>query len=56
MRCHFLSKASFKFDIDGWYCVTKGKISFFSLLLCFSAVALPVNFIPDMVFSIRLHG
>ena len=38
------------------YCVTKVNISFLSLLLCLSAVAPPVNFIPasDFRFSIRL--
>ena len=32
---HFSIKASFTVDTKGWYCVTKGIISFSSLLFCF---------------------
>ena len=32
MRFHFSIKASFTVDTKGWYCVTKGNISFPSLL------------------------
>ena len=42
---------------SGWYCVTKGNISFLSLLLCFrSADSLSVNFISDRRFSIIVCG
>ena len=48
MRFHFLIKASFEVDTEGWYCVTKGNISFSSLLLCFRrADSLSVNSILD---------
>ena len=29
IKYHFLSKASFRFDTDGWFCVTTGRISGF---------------------------
>ena len=35
---HFSIKASFTVDTKGWYCVTKGIISFSSLLFCFRSV------------------
>ena len=39
MRFHFFIKASFIIDTKGWYCVTKGNISFSSLLFCFRSAA-----------------
>ena len=51
-----MSKASFKFDSDGWYCVTKGKISFCLLLFFLSTEPLLVNLISDSSFSTKLRG
>ena len=39
MRLHFFIKASFIIDTKGFYCVTKGNISFSSLLFCFTSAA-----------------
>ena len=39
MRLHFLIKPSFIMDTKGLYCVTKGNISFSSLLFCFRSAA-----------------
>ena len=39
MRLHFFIKASFIIDTKGLYCVTKGNISFSSLLFCFRSAA-----------------
>ena len=39
MRLHFFIKASFIIDTKGLYCVTKGNISFSSLLFCFRSTA-----------------
>ena len=50
-----MSKSSFKFDTDSWYCVTKGKISFCVLFLPLSTVPLLVNLIPDSSFSTILR-
>ena len=57
IRFHFFIKTSFKVDTEGWYCVTKGNISFFSFLLCFrSADSLSMNFTSDRRFSIIVCG
>ena len=57
IRFHFFIKTSYKVDTEGWYRVTKGNISFSSLLLCFSrADSLYVNFISDRRFSIIVCG
>ena len=37
MKFHFSIKASFTVNTKGWYCVTKGNISFSSLLFCFGS-------------------
>ena len=39
MRLHFYIKVSFIIDTKGLYCVTKGNISFSSLLFCFRSAA-----------------
>ena len=39
MRLHFFIKTSFIIHTKGLYCVTKGNISFSSLLFCFRSVA-----------------
>ena len=39
MRLQFFIKASFIIDTKGLYCVTKGNISFSSLLFCFRSAA-----------------
>ena len=39
MRLHFFIKASFIIDTKGLYCVTRGNISFSSLLFCFWSAA-----------------
>ena len=52
----FLSKACLKFDTDGLYCVTKGKISFCVLLFPLSTEPLLVNLISDSSFSTKLRG
>ena len=39
MWLHFFIKASFIIDTKGLYCVTKGNISFSSLLFCFRSAA-----------------
>ena len=39
MRLHFFIKASFIIDTKGLYCVTKGNISFSSLLFCLRSAA-----------------
>ena len=51
-----MSKASFKFDTDAWYCVTKGKISFCLLLFLLSTEPLLVNLISNSSFSTILRG
>ena len=51
-----MSKASFKFDTDSWYCVTKGKIYFCVLFFPLSTEPLLVNLISDSSFSAILHG
>ena len=60
IKCHFVSKACFKFDTDGQYCVTKGKISFCVLFLVLffplSTEHLLVNLISDSSFSTKLRG
>ena len=57
MMCHFLISACLMFGTDGSYCVTKGKMSFLVLLFsCLNVDFLPVNFISDRIFSIRLRG
>ena len=57
IRFQFFIKTSFKVDTEGWYCVTKGNISFFSLLLYFMrADSLSVNFISDRRFSVIVCG
>ena len=52
----FLSKACLKFDTDGLYCVTKGKISFCVLLFPLSTEPPLVNLISDSSFSTKLRG
>ena len=55
MRFHFFIKASFIIDTKGWYCVTKGNISFSSLLFCFRRAAfLSVSFTSDSNFSSKI--
>ena len=61
IRFHFFIKTSFKVDTEGWYCVTKGNISFSSLLLCFSQTCgcrLPLCelYILARRFSIKVCG
>ena len=52
IRFHFSIRTSFKVDNEGWYCVTKGNISFLSLL-CFRLQSPSVNliegFLPEFV-------
>ena len=55
MRFHFFIKASFIIDTKGWYCVTKGNISFSSLLFCFRRAAfLSVSFTFNSNFSFKI--
>ena len=55
MRFHFLVKASFIVHTKGWYCVTKGNISFSSWLFCFrSAAFLSVSFTSVSNFSFEI--
>ena len=55
MRFHFFIKASFIIDTKGWYCVTKGNISFSSLLFCFRRAAfLSVSFTSNSSFSLKI--
>ena len=42
MRLHIFIKTSFIIDTKGLYCVTKGNISFSSLLFCFSSLCTDV--------------
>ena len=51
-----MSKACFKLDTDGRYCVTKGKISFCVLFFPLSTEHLLVNLISDSSFSTKLRG
>ena len=41
--CQFFTKAYLMFGTDGWYCVTKGRMSFLVLCCCLSADALSVK-------------
>ena len=56
MRFHSVFiKASFIIDTKGWYCVTKGNISFSSLLFCFRRAAfLSVSFTSNSNFSFKI--
>ena len=55
MRLHFFIKASFIIDTKGLYCVTKGNISFSSLLFCFRRAAfLSVSFTSNSNFSFKI--
>ena len=55
MRFHFFIKASFIIDTKGSYCVTKGNISFSSLLFCFRRAAfLSVSFTSNSNFSFKI--
>ena len=55
MRFHFFIKASFIIDTKGWYCVTKGNISFSSLLFCFKRAAfVSVSFTSNGHFSLKI--
>ena len=57
MMWHFLISACLMFGTDGSHYVTKGKMSFLALLFsCLNDDFLPVNFISDRIFSIRLRG
>ena len=56
IRFHFSIRTAFKVDTEGWYCVTKGNISFFFLLCLSSALSLSANLISDRWFSIRVCG
>ena len=48
-------KASFIIDTKGLYCVTKGNISFSSLLFCFRRAAfLSVSFTSNSNFSFKI--
>ena len=49
-----MSKACFKLDTDGRYCVSKGKIYFCVLFFPLSTEHLFVNLISDSSFSRRL--
>ena len=52
MRIHFYIKVSFIIDTKGLYCVTKGNISFSSLLFCFRRAGfLSVSFTSNSNFS-----
>ena len=42
IRFHFFIKTSFKVDTEGWYCVTKGNISFSSFVVVFQECRLPL--------------
>ena len=56
MMCHFLISACLMFGTDDSK-VKKGKMSFLALLFsCLNVDSLPVNFISDWIFSIRLRG
>ena len=55
MRLHFFIKASYIIDTKGLYCVTKGIISFSSLLFCFrSAAFLLWVLLPIAIFLSKL--
>ena len=54
MRFHFFIKASFIIDTKGWYCVTKGNISFSSLFCFRSATFLSVSFTSNNNFSFKI--
>ena len=55
MRLHFFIKASFIIHTKGLYCVTKGNISFSSLLFCFRRAAfLSVSFTSNSNFSFKI--
>ena len=55
MRFHFFIKASFIIDTKGWFCTTKGNISFPSLLFCFRRAAfLSVSFTSNSNFSLKI--
>ena len=55
MIFHFFIKASFIVGIKGWYCVTKGYISFSSLLFCLSSAAfLYASVTSDINFSFKI--
>ena len=49
-----MSKACFKFDTDGRYCVTKGKISFCVFFFPLSTEHLLVNLISDSGFFYQI--
>ena len=49
-RFHFSIRTSFKVDTEGWNCVTKENIFFFSLLCLRSALSLSVILISDRRF------
>ena len=54
-RFHFFIKASFIIDTKGWYCATKGNISFSFMLFCFRRAAfLPVSFTANSNFSFKI--
>ena len=55
MRFHFFIKASFIIDTKGWYCATKGIVSFPSLLFRFRRAAfLSVSFTSNGNFSFKI--
>ena len=56
IRCHFPIKTCLSFGTAGWYCVTKGKISFRLSLFCCRADVLSVNLTSDKSVSIRRFG
>ena len=57
MWLHFFIKASFIIDTKGLYCVTKGNISFSSLLFCFrSAAFLLWVLLLIAIFLSKLYG
>ena len=51
-----MSKACFKLDTDGRYCVSKGKISFCVLFFPLRTEHLLVNMISYGSFSTKLRG
>ena len=56
IRYHFLVKISLRFRTAVWYCVTKGKISFFVLLRWGRAWVLSWNFTSERVLLIKYWG
>ena len=54
MRFHFFIKASFIIDTKGWYCATKGIVSFPSLFCFRRAAFLSLSFTSNSNFSFKI--